>query len=91
MVTTLAIDPTTRRWWALTDAMQDALPDREREPGGRHPPKSSTPGRSPGLATNCGSMDGALASCDVVGGTPPHQLMAAVAGARARADAAIAQ
>ena len=25
----MAADPETRRWWALTDAMQDPLPDRE--------------------------------------------------------------
>jgi L-rhamnose mutarotase len=25
----MAADPETRRWWALTDAMQDRLPDRE--------------------------------------------------------------
>jgi L-rhamnose mutarotase len=25
----MAADPETRRWWALTDAMQEPLPDRE--------------------------------------------------------------
>jgi L-rhamnose mutarotase len=25
----MAADPETQRWWALTDAMQDPLPDRE--------------------------------------------------------------
>jgi L-rhamnose mutarotase len=25
----MAADPETQRWWALTDAMQEALPDRE--------------------------------------------------------------
>lgn len=25
----MAADPATQRWWALTDAMQDPLPDRE--------------------------------------------------------------
>jgi L-rhamnose mutarotase len=25
----MAADPTTQRWWALTDAMQDPLPDRD--------------------------------------------------------------
>jgi L-rhamnose mutarotase len=28
-VAAMAADPVTRRWWALTDAMQDPLPDRE--------------------------------------------------------------
>ena len=26
----MAADPETQRWWALTDAMQEPLPDRER-------------------------------------------------------------
>ena len=25
----MAADETTKRWWALTDAMQEALPDRD--------------------------------------------------------------
>ena len=25
----MAADPQTQRWWKLTDAMQDPLPDRE--------------------------------------------------------------
>ena len=25
----MAADPATQRWWALTDAMQDPLPDRD--------------------------------------------------------------
>ena len=29
----MAADPETRRWWALTDAMQEPIPDRE--PGTR--------------------------------------------------------
>jgi L-rhamnose mutarotase len=28
-VAAMAADPETRRWWALTDAMQEPLPDRE--------------------------------------------------------------
>jgi argininosuccinate lyase len=34
------------------------------------------------------SIDGALARCDVIGGTAPHRVMAALAEARARVDAA---
>jgi argininosuccinate lyase len=35
------------------------------------------------------SIDGALASCDVVGGTAPHRVMGALAAARARLNGAV--
>jgi L-rhamnose mutarotase len=38
----MAADPETQRWWALTDAMQEPLPDREPGPGGRPSARSST-------------------------------------------------
>ena len=38
----MAADPETQRWWALTDAMQEPLADRDRAPGGRPCPRSST-------------------------------------------------
>jgi len=34
------------------------------------------------------SIEGALASCDVAGGTAPHRVQAALEGARSRLDSA---
>ena len=39
----MAADPETQRWWKLTDAMQDPLPDREPGRGGRPSARCSTP------------------------------------------------
>ena len=51
------------------------------------------PVRTPGGLTVCGdhrdnaSIDGALASCDVIGGTAPTRVAAALSAVRARVDA----
>ena len=59
----MAADPETQRWWALTDAMQEPLPDREPGRGGRPCARSST--RTDGPAQAGAAHDLRLARAQV--------------------------
>jgi len=48
----------------------------------------SFPAPAPASAAPAASLDGALASCDVIGGTAPARVMSALAAARSRLDEA---
>ncbi len=53
-------------------------------------PTAATLAEEPGIGDAlraAASIDGALASCDVIGGTAPTRVAAALAAARARLDA----
>ena len=58
--------------------------------GASDDPTAAALAAEPGLGDelrSAASIDGALASCDVIGGTAPHRVGAALAAARARLEA----
>jgi hypothetical protein len=59
--------------------------------GASDDPTAAALAAAPGLGDelrSAASIDGALASCDVIGGTAPPRVAAALAAARARLDEA---